>query len=290
MEHSYFKNFLPKLIEMQADYNLHYEVKSNLTREQIKTLSQAGIRRMQPGIESLSSHILQLMRKGVTAIQNVNTLRWALYYDIRVAWNLLWGFPGETAADYDQQARLFPHLVHLQPPGHWGPIWMERFSPIFKDRQHFPAHYIRPELSYKYVYPGHVDLDEVAYFFDYEFENTLPESAYTECKQRGREWAEKWDGEIRPTLNYWLSPDLLQIEDRRNPEGIGTYNFHPPLSSIYVACSDRPRTVEALIDLLQLTVPRDEVEEALHGFCARGLMMQDGRQFLSLALPISPGR
>ena len=67
-------------------------------------MAQAGVTKIQPGIESLSSNVLRLMRKGVRAIQNVNLLRWAQYYDIDVAWNLLWGFPGETEQDYTEQA------------------------------------------------------------------------------------------------------------------------------------------------------------------------------------------
>ena len=66
------------------------------------------------------------MRKGISAIQNINTMRWARHYNIDVGWNMLWGFPGETKEDYGEQAALIPLLTHLSPPSGYGRIWMER--------------------------------------------------------------------------------------------------------------------------------------------------------------------
>jgi coproporphyrinogen III oxidase-like Fe-S oxidoreductase len=90
----------------RRDYKFFYEVKSNPRREQIRLLAAGGIRRIQPGIESLNTHILKLMRKGVTAIKNVRLIKWAFYYGIGIAWNLLLGFPGETQEDYERQLDL----------------------------------------------------------------------------------------------------------------------------------------------------------------------------------------
>lgn len=106
-----------------------------MNQEQLKLLAQAGVTHIQPGLESLNSHVLDLMHKGVRAAQNVNLLRWARYYDIDAEWNLLWGFPGETELDYAEQAAVIPHLAHLQPPSSVGRIWLERFSPLFSGRQ-----------------------------------------------------------------------------------------------------------------------------------------------------------
>src|SRR4029453_12135851 len=130
-----------------------------------------------------SSTVLRLMRKGVTAAQNVNLMRWAQYYGIRVDWNILWGFPGETADDYAEQAAVLPDLVHLRPPAGADRIWMERFSPLFNE-----ADVVRraPERSYGYVYPGTVDLDKAAYFFEYELAGALPEDTYHGLRQAVR--------------------------------------------------------------------------------------------------------
>ncbi len=92
----YLRTLFPALVESDTSYDIFYEVKANLSRGQLKLLADAGVTHIQPGLESLSSSVLRLMRKGVTAAQNINLLRWAQYYGIEVSWNLLWGFPGRV--------------------------------------------------------------------------------------------------------------------------------------------------------------------------------------------------
>jgi ribosomal peptide maturation radical SAM protein 1 len=290
LDHRYLKTFLAKVVQASSDYEFFYEIKANLTREQVKALSDAGVRHVQPGIESLNTHVLRLMRKGISAAQNVNLLRWAHYYGIGAFWNILWGFPGETQADYDEMAMLLPHLMHLPPPTGASRIWMERFSPIFFDREAFPARYVRPERSYSYVYPADVCLEKMAYFFDYELEHRLPDEAYTEVSRSVTVWRKAWEAGEPPRLTFWAAPDLLQIEDLRNPEKPGIYNFRGTLASLYLACSDQPRSVTYLQKATMLDERDEAIELACEEFCHRGLMMRDGGQFLSLALPATKGR
>jgi ribosomal peptide maturation radical SAM protein 1 len=49
----YFRDVIPGLIERDLELTIFYEVKANLSKEQLRLLKQAGIRRTQPGIESL---------------------------------------------------------------------------------------------------------------------------------------------------------------------------------------------------------------------------------------------
>lgn len=290
LDMSYLKSFLPELIREGADYKLFYEVKANLTREQIKLLHAAGVRIIQPGIESLNSHILHLMRKGVTAIQNVNLLRWGLYYGIHIAWNLIYGFPGETERDYKDQESILRTLVHLQPPAGIGRVIMERFSPFFFDRATFPARYVRPSTIYDYIYPHYVNTHEVAYMFDYEFEEKLGKEIYEGSHHLVETWQEAWKKDTKPSLTYWSTNGFLQIEDLRDPSSPGTYTFEGLLATIYAALSDRPRSVARLKATLELSSSDDEIEAALEEFCNRGLMMRDGDLFLALALPATRGR
>jgi ribosomal peptide maturation radical SAM protein 1 len=272
------------------DYKFFYEVKANLTREQLKILSTGGVHRIQPGIESLSTRVLRLMRKGVTAIQNVNLLRWALYYRVHVSWNLIWGFPRETSKDYEGQLKLLRQIVHLPPPTSAGRVWMERFSPLYFDRENFPAVFLRPERSYSYVYPKHIQLDYVAYFFDYELADTLPDSAFTETRRHIKGWRAMWKNGVRPRLVFWHAPGLLRIDDARDPAAPRELCFADPAASIYASCSDRPRSAANLKETLDLSLSVDDIEGILNEFIAYEVMIQDGSLFLSLALPATHNR
>ena len=309
----YLKTLFPHIVDEGKDYKLFYEVKSNLSREQIRSLHLGGVTAIQPGIESLSTNVLRLMRKGVTAAQNVNTLRWARYYGIMVSWGVLWGFPGETEADYAEQTRLAGHLAHLQPPNACGVrIRMDRFSPLFFDDGSFPVEYKRADASYSYVYPSSFELDKLAYFFEYKLRESLDDSAYVSLGAALQAWTDAWadsgtalrpaaagdeeSGDKRraavrhkPTLTFSYSDSYLQIADFRKRIPV-VQAFEGPLAELYRAASDRPITVDRCMELSKVNVPRGSIERALNEFCERGLMMKDGDKFLSLALPATPGR
>jgi ribosomal peptide maturation radical SAM protein 1 len=290
MDTAYLRKLFPVLVENETDYEIFYEVKANLSREQLKLMALAGVTHIQPGIESLSSNVLRLMRKGVHAIQNVNLLRWAQYYDIHVDWNLLWGFPGETEQDYTVQAMAMPHLFHLWPPSSASRIWLERFSPLFTERDTFPVLRRTPERSYRYIYPGNVDLERVAYFFDYNLDGGLPDSAYAGIRHAVADWSSAWRADKPPVLKYWSAPRFIQIYDERRQGQGGTYTFEDTLADMYLACSNRPTTAAAVRRKLDLHLPVEAVHEVFEEFGKRGLMFLDGQFALALALPAVKAR
>src|SRR5262249_28362652 len=112
----YLKDLFLPLEEAKTAFQFFYEVKANLTREQLRTLHRGSVRILPPGIESLSSLAHGLMRKACTMVQNVRLIKWARYYGIKVTWNLLWGFPGETEEDYRQELAVLQRISHLEPP------------------------------------------------------------------------------------------------------------------------------------------------------------------------------
>src|SRR5262249_20771184 len=112
LDMSYFHTVLPALAADGGALRLFYEVKANLRKEHVRLLRDAGVRDIQPGIESLSDGVLRLMRKGVSALQNIQLLKWCVELGVHPVWNVLWGFPGEDPAEYIRMARLVPLLTH----------------------------------------------------------------------------------------------------------------------------------------------------------------------------------
>ena len=272
------------LIEDRVDYSIFYEVKANLKREQLHTLSRAGIRILQPGIESLSTHVLKLMRKGTTMLQNVRLMKWAHYYGIKVAWNLLTGFPGETLEDYERQARLMPLLVHLPPPTGGGSIWMERFSPYFTEDS-FPVTDVEPWAAYSYVYPPELDVRKIAYFFTYAMGDVVPEESLTDVNLGIERWQKRWAAlPKRPLLVYQRAPDWIQVVDQRDAEETAVHSFQGTDAAAYELCGDigTPARVASELDAAPA-----EVESALRKFCDSGLMIEEDGRYLSLALPVN---
>jgi ribosomal peptide maturation radical SAM protein 1 len=284
LDTAYLNELFPELIATGTTYEIFYEVKANLSREQLRLLRQGGVTHLQPGLESLSTRVLGLMRKGVRAGQNVNVLRWGQHYGISILWNIIWGFPGESAADYDAQAAVIPHLVHLRPPVGAGRIWLERFSPLFTQPDS-GVRTRRPDRGYRHIYPAGFDLDKLAYFFEYELDEPLPEETYLGLSKAVEDWKAAWERDTPPTLTYFSAPGFLQIYDGRHPGAEGTYTFEGDLADVYLACVDRPIGAGAVRDRLDRRLPVETVQEVFAGFAERGLMFVDGGSALALALP-----
>jgi ribosomal peptide maturation radical SAM protein 1 len=286
---NYVDSFFGRLAHQKIDFRFFYEVKSNLTREKIRILANGGVRHIQPGIESMSTRILKLMRKGCTMLQNVLCLKWCRYYGVRASWNLLVGFPGETDLDYSGQLQVLKSISHLEPPQSCGRIWLERFSPYYTDGDVFGVLNRRPSRSYSFVYPEYVDLTRLAYFFDYEMLDTLPHSAHASTEAWIEQWNEQWRSDRRHILSYRRTPNALFIDYDRGPEDTGTYRLPGALAMMYEYCSETmrtPRSVQRhLIEVLGQEFFVEEIRKTLMDFCEDGLMLGEDDLFLSLAIP-----
>lgn len=293
LDSAYLDDLLPALADSPNTYELFWEVKSDLRPDRLRLLGAAGVRTVQPGIESLSSAVLRLMRKGVRAADNVNFLRWAGYHGLRVAWNLLWGFPGETLDHCRQQVSLIPHLLHLQPPGGASRITVQRFSPIFADREAFPATRLEPEPLLRSVFPDRIDLSMAAYSFDADLVGALADEAFDPLRRAAEGWKEAWavaDGEP-PSLRYWHTPGRVDIEDRRRPGATVHHGLDGPSAELMLACSDRPVSLAELeaIELCTATAERSVRRRILADLVDQNLVLRDENLLLALAVPATGG-
>ncbi|MFY9620021.1 MAG: RiPP maturation radical SAM C-methyltransferase [Pyrinomonadaceae bacterium] len=287
----YIAGFFGPLAQRRHDYTFFYETKANLSPAQLKQLASGGVRHLQPGIESLSTNVLKLMRKGTTALQNISVLKWGLYYGINMHWNVLTGFSGERAEDYVEQLNLFRLIPHLQPPESIGQIWLERFSPNYTESAKLGISNVRPEPSYQHVYPNTVDLDRIAYFFAYDAADVVPASVQKEAADYIEGWKESWKAEA-PFLLYQRGAERLTVSDGRDlsqPPQI--FSVGEPAASVYEHCATTARgvsqIVQSLRELQSLEVSHEEVQQALDEFVNLGLMAEENRLYLSLALPVN---
>ncbi len=63
MAPEYVEKLFGKLAASNSDIQLHYEIRPNLSRTQLGRMRRGGLYSVQPGVESLSTHILKIMRK-----------------------------------------------------------------------------------------------------------------------------------------------------------------------------------------------------------------------------------
>jgi ribosomal peptide maturation radical SAM protein 1 len=219
MPHSYFTTLVPALAKRDEPLSIFYEQKANLSFARMQALAEAGIRRIQPGIESLDTSILKLMRKGSTLRTNLECLRFALSLKIDVTWNLIVDFPGEEDAAYERMLALIPNIFHLQPPSGVSPLSIERFSPYFDEPGAFGIRKIVPIPAYGQAHPGLSDPSSIAYHFvgDYESACRRRPELLAKLQALVDAWEQAWkEGETVPLLEVFdIGEDRFLICDSR---------------------------------------------------------------------------
>lgn len=284
----YFNEFLPKLAETEVDFQIFYEVKANLRKDQVQRLAAAGITQIQPGIESFNTEILRMMQKGVTAIQNIQLLKWCFEYDVEPSWNILYGFPGEQATQYEDLPNLLRLLFHLPPPVGITPIIFERFSPYHFDTAKYGLK-LTPFPIYRMLYPEHlVKYENIAYYFEGEWgQQRDPQEYIQPTIHTYSEW-----------LKYWLENEVLFYYERG--PGFVTLHDNRPLQSgaeiqgrkivldeiqsrIYLFC-DGIRSFGSIQQMPENSLAQEETSALLEEFVENGLMFREDDRYLSLAV------
>ena len=285
MLREYLESVFPKL-KVPDDLFIFYEVKADLSKAELKILAQSKIRTMQPGIESLNTATLKLMKKGETAAGNISLLKNSTETGIRMAWNLLIGFPGDPESSYEVYAADFDALYHLQPPKSVYTVRFDRYSPYFmKPGDHGLV--LVPADFYFYLYPdwSFEKLFNLAYYF----EDANTEAEYKKITTRWLpginnkidRWVARFNGEdqlLRPLL--FLEPQTGCIYDTRS----GFLNIQPlsELEKRLLIALDQPTKLISLFQLIQDTGP-PEIEDNLNGLIHKKYVYHENRKkFVSL--------
>jgi ribosomal peptide maturation radical SAM protein 1 len=287
IDNRYFTEVLPRIADLGWDLRIHYEVKANLKPTEIATLRAAGVTNVQPGIESLVTPVLKIMEKGVSAVQNVRTLRDCESAQLTTSWNWLYGFPGETPTKYEPVLRQLPALVHLQPPGNLTRIALERFSPYFDN----PAlGFARRTTSsaYRHVYDlDEADLRDMVYLFD-----TEPAGLTADDTEHLRKLVDEWTARyIDSSLWYVETGAAIVIRDRRVGWPASEYRIEEPHLRTAYRELEHGRSPEGLRRRVAehgLDIPTEELRAWLADLGARGFVFHENDRWITLATRAEP--
>ncbi|MEZ5966771.1 MAG: RiPP maturation radical SAM C-methyltransferase [Planctomycetota bacterium] len=288
---AYFDTMLPALAARGLDLRLFYQTKANLSLAQVRQLRVAGVRWIRPGIESLSTAVLRLMRKGVTALQNIRLLKWCARYDLHVAWNLIHGLPDVPDDEYARMSRLLPSLIHLSPPG-LSPLTVDRFSPYQRHPERHGIRLLGAPIHYRALYDLDDDtLRDLAWTFAFDLVAGGPSDA---CIANLHDAVLRWRTEAhanKGALTWRRGPGFLVVDDRRTTTEPSKLVLDELEARVYLACDAgaRPDAVaRALTDQLGTVVDGSSVLGILREFVAARVMYEENGTFLSLALAAEP--
>lgn len=271
-----------ELAHRRERFSLFYETRVNLSKDELRMMAAAGIHRIQPGVESLSTKMLRVMRKGTTLLQNLQLLKWCEELKIVVSWNLLFGLPDEPVEEYGQVAKLFTRLSHLPPPSGGGNVQLARFGPLWKEPGTFRIDNIEPIWSYAFAYSGlpPEERRRMACFFSFRYPEQEKLESYNSILYQGMiEWAQAYNR--KTTLELIEADEGWVLKDTRRLSPIEERSLSDVEVRLLKAL-DSARTRPSLLETLKLTP--ESLEELLGIFSAQECIVEDEGKLLSLVL------
>jgi ribosomal peptide maturation radical SAM protein 1 len=275
---------IPELKAANLDLDLMYEVRVTLTAEQFELLYECGVRTLQPGIESLSTEVLKLMRKHGSFLTNLRLLKLGRLYGVALFYNILIGFPDEPPEAYDGMARLLPKITHLEPPTRLRIIEIGRHSPLFEEADSLGVASLVPSPAYRYIYPvAPEQIRDLATYFTYTYKNPQDLEAYVH--PFAAELERWWQVQGRSTLQVAYEGDYSMVFESRPAFEEKIVVLTGLEHHVHRACENVCR-VDALKVDLAAHGNAEEIDQVLASLEERGLVVSDGNRVLALAVPI----
>ncbi len=291
LPHAYYRTLLPNLAERGGKYALHWEMKSNVNLEQVQLMHAAGVRDLQPGIESFSTSVLKRIRKGVTGIQNVLTIKLLMEQHIGVHYNILYEFPGDEPAEYWELCERIPLLYHLMPPHTNEGIITSRYSPIQQSPEQYggspplrAAAYYHLVFSEEFLQKTGFKLEDYCYIFE------RPYPLDSECQMlygimvfQIIHWCTVFQQRI-VELSWQDNGNGITFRDSRYSESPEVKVFPADALQVYRSISQRILSPREISEELGQQISVEGVGRILEELEGHRLIFREGDKCLGLAL------
>jgi len=263
---------------------LFYEVRPDLSQSDIALLAAAGVRWVQPGIESFSSHVLRLINKGSIGLRQVEFLKWAKAYGINLIYGLMVGIPDETIADYSQILALIPALHHLPPPLDVNRVLFHRFSPYALNPIAYRITNIKPFETQRIIYRAP---DELLLRLCYELDCTFGdqnEPLHRDLQKSLILAVSNWraDYSNKASLIMNVADDRIVIIRRSLDDPLRVWLLDDLESRIYCLC-EHVQPIDWIVN--ESGASSEAVIEIINRLADDRLVAVDGSYCLSLAIP-----
>ncbi|MFP4037948.1 MAG: RiPP maturation radical SAM C-methyltransferase [Desulfobacteraceae bacterium] len=276
------------LAELPKDLSLFAEMRSTVSPRAQAAMAEAGMRRVQVGIEALSSSLLRKMRKGTTAMVNLEIMKRSEAPDMpELASNLILQFPGSGDQEVQETlenlefASVFKPLKPI-------PFWLGFDSPVWRRPGDYGIQRVFNHRFYARLFPDSVLRTLITMIQGYHGEVRRQQRLWRPVKERVRRWQRDYYDLHRapgsePILTYRDGGTFLIIYQRRKQNDPMTHRLVGPSREIYLFCG-RSRSIKRIVQQFE-RFGQDRLQGFLQMMVDKRLMFREGDRYLSLAVP-----
>ncbi len=278
------------LIKKDKDFRIFCEIRPNTPRPMLERMKKAGVHEVQIGIEALCTSLLKKMNKGVTAIQNLETMKQCEAMGIMSVSNLILCFPGSDADEVAETMRALDFATVYRPL-HGVDFWLGRGSLIAENPSAYGIKAVFNHPYYAHLFPGRVARKARFMVQSYRGDSAVQKRRWQPVRKRLQTWKKTYQrlkaqsGGL-PILSYRDGGKFMIIRQQRFEKAAITHRLTGDSKSIYLFC-DSHRSVNAVLKRFN-HLPESKIASFLDMMVDKRLMFKEKNRLLSLAIRIKP--
>ena len=280
-----FDKLMSGLKELNKDLNIFLEIRAGrLKKQDYRLMRDAGVTRVQIGIEAFGNKYLKKMNKGVTNIENLAAIKYCQEVGILIIYNLIINYPNEDQCDLQEASENIKFLKSYIPPWAVNSLGIYYGSPVYRNPQDFNIKEIKFPDHALWRFPQKIWQTLISFYYDYTCINDGNDRRLS-WQEILRTWQQTGRDRIhRPLLYYQDTGDFLTITDQ-----LSENSFKRILKGVerelYLFC-DSIQTRSAILKQFPEISP-DHLERILGKWIANRWMFREEDKFLSLAIRMS---
>jgi len=295
---SFMDNLLPQkdlerlfqgVAELGKDLRLFAEIRASTPRSALLAMAAAGMREMQVGIEALSTTLLKKIRKGTSAIQNLEIMKNCESPSLpTLNSNLILEFPGSDPVDVEETLANLEFAFPFRPLKGI-PFWLGYGSPVWQDPPSYGIKRVHNHPHYAKLFPPEIFRGLRLIIQGYHGGLRHQKRLWCPVKQRLEAWKKAYaqlhqNPRSDPILSYQDGGNFLIIRERRHGADDMTHRLKDTSREIYLYCEEN-RSLSRILTRFP-GFGEEKVVPFLNMMVDKRLMFREGERYLSLALPI----
>jgi ribosomal peptide maturation radical SAM protein 1 len=281
-------DLLAGLSGLGRDLSIFAEIRATTPLDELKRMQPAGMHRVQVGIEALSTRLLRKLRKGTTAIQNLEIMKHCEALGITQLSNLIAHFPASDEEDVAETLIAMDFGGPFRPP-QFVSFWLGLGSPAWRHPERFGLRRVFNHPNWARIFPERIFRQLPLMVQSYQGGRVRQRRLWQPVHDRLRSWARSYEDLHRgaatePILGYRDAGDFMIIRERRLRGETASHRLEGSSRRIYLFCHHH-RSLQRITQNFH-HIPADRIASFLRTMTAQKLMFSENNRFLSLAVPI----
>ncbi|MGD9075755.1 MAG: RiPP maturation radical SAM C-methyltransferase [Desulfobacteraceae bacterium] len=295
---SFMDNLLPpkdleglfdKVAQLKKDLRLFAEIRATTTINELSAMADAGMREVQVGIEALSTRLLKKIRKGTSAIQNLEIMKNCESSGLPdLNSNIILEFPGSDQMDVEETLANLDFALPFRPLKGI-PFWLGYGSPVWQNPKFYGLKRVHNHPLYAKLFPPEIFRGLKLIIQGYHGGLRHQQRLWHPVKKRLEDWKTAYSQlhqhpGSEPILSYQDGGNFLIIRQQRHGADDMTHRLKDTSRKIYLFC-EKNRSMSRILENFP-GFGEEKVRPFLNMMVDKRLMFREGERYLSLALPI----